>query len=249
MQIGECYKVLNVPPGENWRKVRQSYHSLAKQFHPDVNPSTTRLIEINRAFEILESHYKATLQPEQQDNSIIPFKRRKFFDRLQGNPAVQRAFRSGLTFLTELDTKVFQLHIQKDIAISQSTLQKGASLHLRSGKEHFEIKVPSGAWNQMSLRIPGKGESSLFSKRRGDLVLNLRVPTKETAKPENTRYYYDMKIPREQIASGKVFTLHSSEGPIKFILPKNTHDGQRLTLRSGEKVGSATAHILTINLV
>ena len=259
MQIVECFKILNVSPGEDWQKVRKSYHSLAKQFHPDIHPGKrsddTRLKEINQAFEYLETHYKASrnILPEQLesfDQKRNPDKWGSLFDGLRDNPAVQRVFRSGLIFLVELDTKVFQLDIQKNIKISESILQKGASLHLTSGKEHFEIKVPSGDWNQMSLRIPGKGERSIFSQRRGDLVLNLHVPIQKIAKPENARFSYERKILRDHIVSGKVMTLNSSEGPIKFILPRNTQDGQSFTLRSRrEGAGeSKTLHILTVRL-
>jgi len=259
MQTVDCFKILNVSPGEDWWKVRKSYRSLAKQFHPDLNPGKrsddSRLKEINQAFEYLETHYKASFNvlPDQRDvftPKKNPDKGERLFDGLRDNPAVQRVFRSGLSFLVELDTKIFQLNIQKDITISKSILQKGASIHLKSGKEHFEIKVPCGDWNQMSLRIPGKGEVSLFSKRRGDLVLNLSVPVRETVKPENFRFSYEIKILREHIANGNVMTLNSSEGPIKFILPRNTQDGQSFTLRfrrqgAGE---SETLHILTVRL-
>jgi DnaJ-class molecular chaperone len=257
MQIAECYKVLNVSPGEDWRKVRKSYHSLAKQFHPDVNPEKnntgSRLVEINQAFEKLETHYKASCHvlPEQQSFSEqkgVSLKGGKLFLKLRNNPAVQRALRSGLNFLVQLDTQVFQLHIQKDITLSESTFQKGANLHMKSGKDRFHIKVPSGDWNQMSLRISGKGESSLFSKRRGDLVLNFRVPVKETAKSANTRFYYEMSISPDLIAGRKTLTLNSSDGPIKFILPRNTRDGQSFTLRSGSASESETLHILTVRI-
>ncbi|MBT4391008.1 MAG: hypothetical protein HOD32_15035, partial [Nitrospina sp.] len=149
-----------------------------------------------------------------------------------------------LDFLVELDSRIFQLDIQKDIKISESVLQKGASLHLKSGKERFEIKVPSGDWNQMSLRIPGKGEGSLFFRRRGDLVLNLSVPVQKIAKPENSRFSYEMKIRRDHLA--RVMTLNSSEGPIQFSLPGNTRDGQSFTLRS--RRDSGTLHVLTVRL-
>ena len=101
MQIVECFKILNVSPGEDWRKVRKSYHSLAKQFHPDINPEKrsddTRLKEINQAFEYLETHYKAA-------HNVLPDQRGAFtpkrnpdiwgslFDSLRDNSAVQRVF-------------------------------------------------------------------------------------------------------------------------------------------------------------
>ncbi|MBT6248179.1 MAG: DnaJ domain-containing protein [Nitrospina sp.] len=262
MQIVECFKILNVSPGEDWRKVRKSYHSLARQFHPDVNPekrttdpqqSDTRLKEINQAFEKLETHYKSNVLPahpvslHQNRNSK---KWVKLFNRLKENPAVQRAFTSSLSFLVDLDSKVFQLDNQIDIKLSESTIQKGASIHLKSGKDRFEIKVPSGDWNQMSLRIPDKGESSIFSKRRGDLVLNLSVPVQKITSAANSRFSYEMNIQRNQIDGGRVMTLNSSEGPLKFTLPRNTQDGQSFTLHSQrEGLGKpGTLHILTVRL-
>ena len=45
------------------------------------------------------------------------------FDSLRDNSAVQRVFRSGFSFLVELDTKIFQLDIQKDIKIIISIIK------------------------------------------------------------------------------------------------------------------------------
>ncbi len=254
MQIAECYKILNVSPREEWLRVRKSYHSLARKFHPDINPEKadtqwgdTRLKEINQAFEKLETYYRANIghqefhypRPEKSEWGVL-------FKVLGENPVVQAAVRSGLSFLEGLDSKIFQLDIQKNIKVSQSIRKMGGRLHLKSGKERFEVKIPSGDWNQMLLRIPGKGETSLFSKRRGDLLLNLNVPLEETAKPENSRYSYEMKIPYDKISGRRVMTLNSSEGPIKFILPANTHDGQSFTLRSQWASESETLHILTV---
>jgi len=239
MQIAECYKILNVSPGEEWRTVRQSYHSLARQYHPDINPDwgETRLKEINQAFEKLETYYKSN----DQEFSI---QKREQLDALNNYPAVQAAVRTGIDFLKGLDSRVFQLDIQKDIKVSRSIREKGGCVYLRSGRERFEVKIPSGDWIEMSLRIPGKGESSLFSNRRGDLLLNLSVPVENTAKSKNARYSYEMKIPQDKLAG--VRTLNSSEGPIKFILPSNTRDGQSFTLRSSRD--SETLHVLTVRL-
>ena len=254
MQIAECFKILNVSPGDEWLRVRQSYHSLARQLHPDVNRGNiqsgdARLKEINQAFEKLESHYKSHILPASRDS--VDQEKSKFgslLKTLSDNPVVQSAFRSSVDFLEKLDNKVFQLDIQKDIKVSESVLQKGGSLNLKAGKESFEIKIPSGDWYQMSLRIAGKGERSLFSRRRGDLLLNLSVPATETAKTDHSRFSYEMKLPPEKIADRRVMTLNSSEGPIKFILPQNTRDGQSFTLRSGLGGKSETLHMLTVRL-
>jgi curved DNA-binding protein len=255
MQIAECFKILNVSPGEEWLRVRKSYHSLARQYHPDINPEkaftqladSARLKEINLAFEKLETYYKANALPDHQESSDQK-QPEPLFKTLSDNPTAQAVFRSGLEFLVDLDNRIFHLDIKKDIKISESILQKGGRLHLKCGNERVEVKIPSGDWNQMSLRIPGKGERSLFSPRRGDLLLNLLVPSGKATKPENSRFSYEMKIPSEKIADRRVMTLNSSEGPIKFILPRNTRDGQSFTLRSRLGSEAETLHILTVRL-
>jgi DnaJ-class molecular chaperone len=256
MQIAECFKILNVSPGDEWLRVRKSYHSLARQLHPDINSirgdtqlDDARLKEINQAFEKLETHYKSHSLPDKRrtvDRGNT--KLGSLFKTLRDNPVLQSAYRSSLDLMEELDNKVFQLDIQKDIKISGSVLQKGGSLNLKSGKEIIAVKIPSGDWNQMSLRVTGKGERSLFSQRRGDLLLNLSVPIAKAAITDSSRYSYEMKIPPEKISGRRTMTLNSSEGPIKFILPRNTRDGQSFILRSGWGGKSETLHILTVRL-
>ena len=254
MQIAECFKILNVSPGDEWLRVRKSYRSLARQLHPDINPGDiqlgdARLKEINQAFEKLETHYKVRILADNR-NTVDRGKTRfgSLLKTLSDNPAIQSVYRSSLDFLEELDNKVFQLDIQKDIKISGSVLQKGGSLNLKSGKESFAVKIPSGDWNQMSIRVAGKGERSLFSQRRGDLLLNLLAPIAEIAITDSSRFSYEMKISPDKIADRKTMTLNSSEGPIKFMLPRNTRDGQSFTLRSGWGAKSETLHILTVRL-
>ena len=252
MQIADCFEILNVSPGEEWPSVRKAYHCLARQLHPDLNQgkdrnnlADTRLKEINQAFAKLETYYKANVT-HQEHYVKDRVKWRSFFKVLIGNSTFQAVCRSGLDFLEALDNKIFQLDIQKDIQLSESILRKGGSLSLRSGKKRFKVKIPSGDWNQMSLKISGQGESSLFSHRRGDLLLNLRVPIRETQKPRNPRFSYEMKITADKINDRKIMTLNSSEGPIKFILPRDTRDGQSFTLRSN--TGTETLHVLTVRM-
>ena len=95
----------------------------------------------------------------------------------------------------------------------------------------------------MSLSIPGKGETSLFSNRRGDLIIDLQTQRNlQHISTEKSSFSYEMVIDKSKI--GRVLTLNSSEGPIKFVLPKNTISGQTFCLRAG----SEQKHILKINL-
>ena len=246
MQLTECFKILQVEPGAPWQVIKKSYYSLAKRVHPDINPQSpnaeSQFKEINQAFQVLRSHFS---RPDEM--ALVKTKAKTWsflLQRIVRNPKLQKWKGDCATYLGQLDTRIFQLNIYKKIHVPISTAKSGASIYLKAGREKFEIKVPSGDWNQMSLSIPGKGESSLFSKRRGDLILNLQTPRMEMVRTGDSCFSYEMTIDKARI--GSVMTLNSSEGPIKFSLPRNTMSGQTFCLKS--RADSESKHLLTVRL-
>jgi DnaJ-class molecular chaperone len=244
MQLTECFRILQVEPGAPWQVIKKSYYSLAKSLHPDINPQSpnaeTQFKEINQAFQVLQSHFsrsgdKALVKVDTKSWSFL-------LQRISRNPKLQKLKGDCAAYLCQLDTRVFQLNVYKKIHVSTSTAQSGANIYLKSGREKFEIKVPSGQWNQMSLSIPGKGEPSLFSKRRGDLILNLQTP--QMVNTGASCFSYEMAIDKARV--GSVMTLNSSEGPIKFVLPRNTVNGQTFCLKS--RADSESKHVVTVRL-
>lgn len=244
MQLTECFRILDVEPEAPWQVVRKSYYNLAKRCHPDLNPKSpnaeNRFKEINRAFQVLQAHFRSSDSHRQVAN-ISHTPRFTWFQRISQNPRFRKWKADCSTCLCELDTKVFQLNVHKQIQVAASTIQSGASLQMKAGREKFDIKIPSGDWNQMTVCVPGKGEASLFSKRRGDLILSLHIPQKQILSPGAASFSYEMTFDTTQL--GKVMTLNSSEGPIKFVLPRNTVDRQTFSLKSGK---SDSRHLLTV---
>lgn len=246
MQITECFRILQVEPGAPWQVIKKSYYSLAKRLHPDINPQSpnaeSQFKEINQAFQVLRSHFSCS-----DDKALVKVEAKTWsflLQRIVRNPKLQKLKGDCATYLSQLDTRIFHLNVYKKIHVATSTAQSGANIYLRSGREKFEIKVPSGDWNQMSLSIPGKGEPSLFSKRRGDLILNLQTPQMEMVNSEASCFSYEIAIDKASL--GSVMTLNSSEGPIKFVLPRNTVNGQTFCLKS--RADSVSKHILTVRL-
>ena len=103
----------------------------------------------------------------------------------------------------------------------------------------------------MFIRVPDKGNKSMLSNKRGDLLLNIHVPDSETLDPAPAVYYYKVRIPENAIGTNKVWTLKSSTGPIKFTLPKTAQDGQKLILKANRNSTSpkCASHIMTLNLI
>ena len=247
MQITKCFEILGVDNDAPWHVIKKSYHILAKKLHPDTNPSSSdaenKFKEVNIAFQVLRSHFgnPSAMNLVHVDSLKNPFE--FFFHRIWQSPKFEKWRKNCTDYLIHLDTRIFHLNIHKNIQVSGATANKGRSIHIKAGREKFEVKIPKGDWNQMSFCIPGKGEASLFSKRRGSLILDVKVQRyMPQVSIEESSFYYEMAIDKTKI--GKVLTLNSSEGPIKFVLPRNTVSGQTLCLRGR----SEKKHILKVVL-
>ena len=247
MQITKCFEILEVNNGAPWHVVKKSYYTLAKKLHPDINSSSSdaemKFKEVNIAFQVLCSHFG-----NPPGMSLVHVKSLKnpfeiFLQQIWQNPKFEKWRKDCTQYLIQLDTRVFHLNIHKKIQVPGVTADKGGSIHMQAGREKFDIKIPRGEWNQMSLCIPGKGEASLFSKRRGNLILDLKIQRNMSKiSIEKSSFSYEMVIDKSKI--GRVLTLNSSEGPIKFVLPRNTVSGQTFCLRGG----SEQKHILKVLL-
>ncbi|PIQ97024.1 MAG: hypothetical protein COV67_06355 [Nitrospinae bacterium CG11_big_fil_rev_8_21_14_0_20_56_8] len=265
MDFPECYKILNVAQGVNWAAIKKSYHSLAKQYHPDRNGGDpgceARFKEINLAFQRLQSaHRNSRLESvdnrfenkvDSQPDSPAPQFGSSFLDRVEMNPIMRQALARLREIAVECERRFFLLNVYHEVTLDTKTALKGGTVKVKKGRRTFNVTIPPGSWNRMTLRLPGEGENSPLRDRRGDFVLTLRVlPTAEPVTGER-ELYYELKIPPEKIASGKVMTLDTTEGPIKFILPRNTADGMMFTLRARPDADPAfpTRHVVKVHLV
>lgn len=281
MKLSQCFMILNVTPRVTWEDVKKSYHQLAKKYHPDLNPRNliceNKFKELTSAFRILETHYKNPKRKRRQSvPSIIVMRPRsssmhveeslhsaEAIKERQSNiletPGADKEKKSGWNgwlqslqvSLNKFERKIFLLDRQKNIRIVPQTAANGGIIRLRNRKETFQVKIPSGDWNRMSLRIPEKGESSFFGKKRGDLVLNIQVIQPEQLDAGRSKSFYELHVSREKIRASKVQTLDSVQGPIKFVLPRGTKDGQTFVLKYQAKAGSASSpdHIVKVHLM
>ncbi len=247
--------------------------------HPDNLIYENKLKEVICAFKLLEKHYKYQENHREQGAQVSPAMRfsqplidAKALSPDESSPIenyspVSRADTSTEASdkktrwdkwvqrlqknLTKYEKKIFLLDIQKNIRVHPHTATQGGFVRMRKGKETYQVTIPSGSWNRMSLRIPEKGESSLFGKKRGDLLLNIEVVNPQSVNADDTKFYYELHLPRETVKSSKVQTLDSVFGPIKFVLPRNIKQGQNFVLKSkpNEKAKTPSSHVVTIQFI
>lgn len=260
---------------KSYHRLAKRYHP---DLNPRSIGCENKFKELNGAFKMLETHYKDPKKNRRQSAFSIFRMRPKFPLRPTGgelhpaeiigeglpskpsepaNPGKQK--KTGLsrwpqklqTGFNKLERKIFLLDTQKSIRVAPQTAVQGGLIRLNNRKETFQVKIPSGDWKRMSLRVPEKGETSFFGKKRGDLVLNIQVIQPDQLAAGRSRFFYDLHMTQEKIKSSRVQTLDSVQGPIKFVLPKNTKDGQVFVLKYQARGDSTSSpdHMVKVHLV
>jgi curved DNA-binding protein len=253
----------------------KQYHP---DLHPNNRIYENKLKEVTCAFEVLEKHYKFQEDHREQGGKGFPVTRfgpstieakapgvdashstandrsrpaDASIDAPEGSNRFGKWLHRFKKNLTKYERKVFLLDIRKNIRVHPHTATQGGIVRMRQGKETFQVTIPPGSWNRMSLRVPEKGEPSLFGRKRGDLLLNIEVVNPQNVHAGDAKFYYELHLPRETVKASKVQTLDSVFGPIKFVLPRNIKQGQIFVLKSkpNEKTKTPSSHVVTINLV
>jgi len=254
---------------------------MAKKYHPDLHPGKPgkafRFRKISEAFKTLENRNKWN-QMKRTQQRMASRKRGGFSTNRdevnQGKPQFatplgksptplhvankndnsensESGFKQLRATLFEWEKKICLLDIRKNIFLKKRLPSHSNIVRVKMGEESFQVRIPPGPWTSTFIRVPEKGHKSMFSKKRGDLLLNIHVPNLESLAPPPAVYYYNVRIPEKAIGSDKTWTLKSAEGPIKFVLPKTAQNGQRFVLKSNRNSAgaSSSSHIMTLSLV
>ncbi len=122
MNLADCYRLLELSSGASFAEIKASYRRLARQYHPDINPTDQRakdkFIALNEAYKLLLS----VVQPAQTaENSSKP----KSAER-QSAVATQQPTRIKVTRKEKPTPKIPQLsEVEKQLKwTSYQQLQK-----------------------------------------------------------------------------------------------------------------------------
>ncbi|MFQ5673082.1 MAG: DnaJ C-terminal domain-containing protein [Nitrospinales bacterium] len=153
--------------------------------------------------------------------------------------------------LFEFERKAFLLDVEKAVTLDAGAAATGGTIKVRTPSESFRVKIPATTQNPIELLLSEKGGKSFIKGRRGDLLLKIRVVPGGVISPGTTNFFYEMTVPREDIGNGRVLTLNTIQGAIKFFVPRGTRDGQTFVLKAkpaGPPVLQIN-HVLTLHLV
>jgi curved DNA-binding protein len=258
------YATLGVARDADEESIRKAYRKLARELHPDVNPSP----EAEERFKSVSEAY-AVLSDEQKRRDYDEFGDVAFqsgFDAEQARRARDafggHAQGGGRGFgVGGLDDLVSELFGRG--ARSGPMRRRGANLEAtldldfldaaRGGEQRFQISRPTADGGQrsdsVSVRIPpgvadggkirlrGKGGEGIGGAPAGDLVAKIRVRPHPHFQRDQRDVLLEVPLTISEAALGAKVEVPTLDGRVTVTVPAGTDSGAKLRLK-----GKGVAH-------
>jgi DnaJ-class molecular chaperone len=270
------YTVLGVPRNAAEADIRRAYRKLAKELHPDLNPSNRvsseeRFKKVSNAYGIIGDPEKRRMYDRGEiDASGEP--RRGFrrppgagpFDGRAGGPSPD-----DFSF-TDIFSDLFgsmrgrgepgspfgvrgrdvRYSLEVDFLEAAAGTKKRVTLP-DSGV--LDIVVPQGVVDGQTLRLKGRGAVGRRGAEPGDALVEIRIRPHAHFKRVGDDITLDVPITLDEAVLGAKIEVPTVSGRVQLTLPKGTSSGRIFRLRGQGVHNSTTGHtgdqLVTVRIV
>jgi DnaJ-class molecular chaperone len=257
------YTVLGVPRTAPEADIRRAYRKLAKELHPDLNPSNPAAAE--ERFKKVSAAYSVIGDPEKRkqydrgeiDASGEPrrgFRRPAGAGAYDGRPGSQPGddFSFGDIFSDlfgsmrgrgepgspfGLRGRDMRYSLEVDFMEAATGAKKRVTLP-DSGA--LDISVPEGVTHGQTLRLKGRGAPGRRGAEAGDALVEIRVRPHSFFKRVDDDIVLDVPITVDEAVLGAKIEVPTISGRVQLTLPKGTSSGRIFRLK-GKGVHNLTS--------
>lgn len=97
-------------------------------------------------------------------------------------------------------------------------------------EERIKVKIPAGAQDGSTIRVPGKGGESA-GRRNGDLLLRLRMRPHPYFRRDGNDISLDVPIRLSEAIKGARIEVPTIDGPVTVTIPPGSSSGRKLRLK------------------
>ncbi|MFZ0853391.1 MAG: DnaJ C-terminal domain-containing protein [Hyphomicrobiaceae bacterium] len=252
------YKVLGVPRTASEEEIRRTYRKLAKELHPDVNPSNQATAE--ERFKKVSAAYEIVGDPEkrkQYDRGEIDAngEQRRSYQRAHaggspfgGRPGARPGedFGFGDIFSDLFGTmrggrggeagappfRVRGQDVRYTLEVDFLEAVNGATKRVTMPEGGvLDLNVPEGVADGQVLRLRGKGVSAGRGGEPGDALVEVRVRPHAQFKRAGDDITSDLPIAIDEAVLGAKIEVPTISGRVQLTIPKGTSSGRVFRLK------------------
>jgi curved DNA-binding protein len=256
VEYRDYYQVLGVPRNATAKEIKQAYHRLARQYHPDRNSSP----DAEEKFKLINEAYQVLSDPEKRrrydllDSNYQTWQRsgRGDFDwsrwtRAAGQPGYADADPGGI--FSEFFRAIFGEDIpvrptrgatkrpidgrdrEMTVTISLAEAYAGTTrqINLPDGRT-FTARIPKGAKTGTKVRFAGQGESGFAGGKAGSLYIIVDVQDHPVFERRGSDLYMDIEVPLYTAVLGGDVRVPTLGGDVKLKIPRGTQSGRTIRL-------------------
>ncbi len=97
--------------------------------------------------------------------------------------------------------------------------------------ESLKVKIPAGARDGASIRVPGKGEEGAARGPAGDLVIRLKMIPHPYFRRSGSDILVDVPIHYSEAVNGAKIRIPTIDGPVTVTVPPGSSSGVKLRLK------------------
>jgi len=251
------YAILGVAKSATEADIRRAFRKLAKELHPDLNP--TNRVGTEERFKKLSSAYELLSDPQKRrafDRGEIDSRgepRRDGYRRYAGGAA--RGARAGArTGFEEFDVGDVFSDIFGGTRSGRAGARSGFSvkgpdvrytleidfLEAASGTKKrvtlpeggvLDLSIPPGVSDAQVLRLKGKGAAGFGAADRGDALVEVRVRPHAQFQRSNDDILLEVPISIDEAVLGAKIEVPTIGGRVQLSIPKGTNSGRVFRLK------------------
>jgi DnaJ-class molecular chaperone len=258
------YKVLGVARDAADAEIRRTYRKLAKELHPDLNPSNRAAAE--EKFKKVSAAYDIIGDPEkrkQYDRGEIDAngEPRRGFHRAQagGGPFAGRGGRFEEEFgFGDIFSDLFgrgragdagspfaargrDVRYTLEIDFLEAATGAKKRVTMPDGGV-LDLTVPEGVVDGQTLRLKGKGSPGARGSEAGDALVEIRVRPHAQFKRVGDDVTLELPITIDEAVLGAKIEVPTVSGRVQVTIPKGTSSGRVFRLKGKGVRNSVSGH-------
>jgi DnaJ-class molecular chaperone len=245
------YKVLGVARDATDEEIRRAYRKLAKQLHPDLNPSNRaaaeeRFKKVSAAYEIIGDSEKR----RQYDRGEIDAggEQRRGFHRAHAGTGPFAGRRTADDFgFGDIFSDLFgatrgrasaggfgaqgrDVRYTLDVDFLEAATGVKKRVTMPDGGV-LDLAVPEGVADGQILRLKGKGAPGLRGGPAGDALIEIKVKAHPNFKRVGEDIEYDLPITIDEAVLGAKIEVPTISGRVQLTIPKGASSGRVFRLK------------------